>query len=51
MHLENQHNRYLSDQSILYDYSFINEKGQEIRLNMCQNIEINFKRNQGLVKF
>jgi hypothetical protein len=51
MHLENNHNRYLSDESILYDYAFINEKGQEIKLNLIQNIEINFKRNEGLAKF
>ena len=24
LHLENVHNRYLSDESILYDYAFIN---------------------------
>jgi hypothetical protein len=26
-HLENKHNKFLSDESILYDYVFINEKG------------------------
>lgn len=35
----------------MYDYVFVNEKGQEIRLNLMQNIEINFKRNEGLSKF
>ena len=50
-HLDYKHNRYLSDDSILYDYIFVNEKGQEIRLNLMQNIEINFKRNEGLSKF
>ena len=51
LHLENIHNKYLSDESILYDYMFINEKGQEIKLNLTQNIEINFKRNERLSKF
>ena len=50
-HLENEHNRYLSDKAILYDYAFLNDKGQQIRLNLTQNIEINFKRNEGLSKF
>jgi hypothetical protein len=50
-HLENEHNRYLSDESILFDYTLINEKNQEIKLNLIQNIEINFKRNQGLSKY
>lgn len=50
-HLENCHNKFLSDESILYDYIFINEKGLESRLNLTQNIEINFKRKEGLCKF
>jgi hypothetical protein len=41
----------LCDNSILYDYILINEKGQEVGLNLFQNIEINYKRNQKHQKF
>ena len=42
---------YLYDNSILYDYILVNEKGQEVRLNSIQNIEMNYKRNLKLQKF
>lgn len=29
----------------------MNDKGQELKLNLTQNIEINFKKNEGLSKF
>ena len=42
---------FLSQESILYDYTFVSEQGIELKLNWLQNLEINVRKAIGFDVF